>query len=670
MIYPLSTLYAGSVEQIPFFHYYPGHKALIIGTYGCNLDCKYCMNQHLLNEPSNFFDLAPEQVAAKAKTSGCDLISFSANEPAVSFDYFIDIAEAAKEYGIITGCSTNGLFNDSQLDKLKNSIAFANVSLKGPSEQFYHEMCSAGSPQRVLTTVNELHANSVHVEVTTPYVPWITPDEMFSMAEMIGNVSPHIPWHIFRLLPEYKLTDIAQPGIDDLLEMKNRVLKYLSYIYLENFASSHWVDTCCPQCDSLLLQRISTRGCGAHLMKIQITDGACPVCSRPVDIIGQAAIVDLLSLDEVDPRTGLIDVGGWQSYVDMGSGVPKTEGQQSPARHIISKHPYPGDMNFEADQWVVDVALDIIPEIKPDLMVLTFSQPSLVGRHMPDIETYRSFVNNTISEVERFISQAAMEYLIVGLGDLNDTKGVINLEQHIRGAASADEGIACLYDCTPVDAERVKQLEGVRSVITRQEMQTRLGHALDPDIFGTFFVLAHSGYQFLALSSSSRYAYRQPAQDTRIPVMTSLDRSPGSIRDIREIAGEIVIRQKRRLALILIEGIGLKTFPLDSQPADNSINGIVYSSTLLQYMVISTGQAVFPTFFGYPLWKTSPLVNPFSRHTPFLQSCLTRDIIAAGMKSVSIGNRSIMTHTAFPASLSVECHCASLHNYGSLEVTL
>nr|HOO45057.1 radical SAM protein [Deltaproteobacteria bacterium] len=108
MMYPLTNLYLGFIERIPFFHFHPGSRTMCIGTYGCNLDCIYCMNQHLLNEPAFFFDLSPAQVVQKAAASDAGAISFSANEPAVSFSYFMDIAGEARDKGIPMGCSSNG----------------------------------------------------------------------------------------------------------------------------------------------------------------------------------------------------------------------------------------------------------------------------------------------------------------------------------------------------------------------------------------------------------------------------------------------------------------------------------------------------------------------------------------------------------------------------------
>ena len=38
------------VESIPFYHAYPGSRCLVIGTAGCNFDCRYCSNSYVAKE--------------------------------------------------------------------------------------------------------------------------------------------------------------------------------------------------------------------------------------------------------------------------------------------------------------------------------------------------------------------------------------------------------------------------------------------------------------------------------------------------------------------------------------------------------------------------------------------------------------------------------------------
>lgn len=665
MKYPLTTLYPSYVEGIPFFHYRPGARVLIVGTHGCNLDCKYCMSQHLLNEPAYYFDLSPEQIVKKAVKADCRLISFTANEPAVSFDYFRDIAEAAADAGIPVGCSSNGLFSDPQLRELVQFLSFANISIKGPDKAFYREICGAGSPERVFDCIRRLRENGIHVEATTPYLPRITEAGMAHIARTLGGIDETIPWHIFRLLPEYKLSESARPGVSKLVRFKTGLQDYLNHIYLLNFPATLWIDTWCRQCGRKLLSRIS-KGFGGVLVDVDLVDGKCPKCGTSADISGNAAVDIDCTVESPDPRTGYIEADGWKATVAMGSGCPVDNADRVPEIRRLQQFPYPGDMDTAADNWVTNSALSVLDGYHPDFIVMTYAQAALTGRHQREDDRYETIAANEFREIERFRQTSGYDVMVVGLGDLVRTEGVVNLEKHIEGVASADEGIACLYHAEPDDAVRVSGLEGVQEVISSYELRNRIGVEWEIKEPGRYFVVPEPGYRFLALSSASRYSYRTDGMHTHIPIWATVD-IPDSITGIRQCLRDQVMDGKK-IALMLLDGIGFKHFDFKAGSIANTVGGIPCACTPHQMAIISTGRPVFEPFFAYPRWRMSRRINPFSLSTSYLPECLTRDITRVGKIAVSVGNKSIITHSMFPGNLSLECHCMALHNFGSLAV--
>ncbi|MDD2389404.1 MAG: radical SAM protein [Desulfobacterales bacterium] len=665
MKYPLTTLYPSYIEGIPLFHYRPGTRVLVVGTHGCNLDCKYCMSQHLLNEPAYYFDLSPKQIIKKAVTAGCRLISFTANEPAVSFDYFKDIAEAAADAGIAVGCSSNGLFSDAQLSELVQFLSFANISIKGPDKKFYQEICGGGSPERVFDCIRLLRENGIHVEATTPYLPRIAEAGMAHIARTLGSIDDSIPWLVFRLMPEYKLSETARPKVSDLVRFKIRLQEYLNHIYLLNFPATLWIDTCCRQCGHKLLTRMS-KGFGAVLVDVALADGLCPECGASADIIGNAAVDTDQTVETPDPRTGYIEADGWKATVAMSSGCLAGNEDRRPGIESLQQRPYPGDMDMAADNWVTDTALSVLDMYHPDLMVMTYAQAALTGRHQCEEEQFKNIAVNLFAEIERFKKASGYEVMVVGMGDLVRTRGVINLEKHIEGVASAEEGIACLYHTGSDDADQVARLTGVREVISSHDLEKRIGVQWDIKESGRYFVIPEAGYRFLALSSASRYSYRTDGMHSNIPIWATLD-IPDAITGIRQCIFNHVMSGKK-IALMLLDGIGFKDFELKAASIANTVGGIPCACTPHQMAIISTGRPVFEPFFAYPRWRISRRVNPFSLSTSYLPDCLTRDITRAGKIAVSVGNKSILTHSMFPGDLSIECHCMALHNFGSLAV--
>lgn len=655
----LSTLYATYVEGIPFFQFHPGAAVLAIGTTGCTLDCSYCMNRHLLRGPNLAYDLTPQQVVDKALAADARVISFSANEPAVDFKLFMDIARAAADAGLMTGCSTNGLFSEAQLGELCAHVDCVNVSYKGPDREFYREVCRGGSPEKVLHTIGALTEAGVHVEVTTPYVPQFSRETMLFMAENLAAVDRRIPWHVFRLLAEYRLEGARETSIDEMEALRDEAAEMLPYIYLENFATSPWLDTRCPECGALLVRRMGRGGCGGDLFDVDLVDGCCPRCSRRADIRGDIHVPGEENVLP-DPRRALIDVGGWQNTVSMATGLGETGPVPDGLGELLAAHPYPGDMTPESDAWVTDLALDALKESQPDLVTLAYAQCSFVARHR--YNEYDAYVEHLEHAVDRFVAESGYEPVIVGLGDMAPCRGVLDMEGRISGVASADDGLACLYGANAHEADSLRKLEGVERVLARQEMEDLIGEPLDG--YGDWFVLPEEGWQMLVFSSSSgRVQEALPAISSSLPVW-----APFAVPDtLAELRGAVLNRVAagRKVALIVCEGVGMDRFPFGGPELQQVSAPVIAAGTPHLYMILATGRVLHPRCMAYAHWTSPRRTNPFARSYPFLQDSLVQQV--AG-ETLSVGNRSQLTHAAFPADLSLECHCASLHRFGAMGV--
>src|SRR5215472_12377674 len=85
------------IEKKFFFHVSPGSQTLSLGTPGCNLRCKYCINwrvsQRGVAESETM--VAPENIIADALAHHVDCIAFTYTEPTIFFEYAQDIAQSA-----------------------------------------------------------------------------------------------------------------------------------------------------------------------------------------------------------------------------------------------------------------------------------------------------------------------------------------------------------------------------------------------------------------------------------------------------------------------------------------------------------------------------------------------------------------------------------------------
>lgn len=277
----VSSINFDPIEKKPLYHFYPGSTILSLGTYGCNLRCFFCQNCTISQTgaepelPRTFY--TPEQIVALALEQPGNIgIAFTYNEPIVWFEYMYDIARLAKEAGLKTVMVTNGFINDEPLSELLDVIDAFSIDLKAFNEEFYTKVTSS-KLEPVKETLKQIKKAGKHLEVVNLVIPELNDDdESFSemtkwIAAELGNETV---FHISRYFPKYKLTTEATP-ITSIRRLKRIAGKYLAYVYTGNIYSEE-SDTCCTQCQSVLIKRngytISTPGLD--------TESKCKICGK------------------------------------------------------------------------------------------------------------------------------------------------------------------------------------------------------------------------------------------------------------------------------------------------------------------------------------------------------------------------------------------------------
>jgi len=142
---------------------------------------------------------------------------FSVNEVTVNLPSALAVAREAKRKGLVVGCSSNGYFTQEAADMMLEYFDFFNISLKSLSDDYYREHFGLKSAAPVRRNIEYL-ATRTHLEVTTTVVQTVNDHEVTAIAEYLAGIDPQMPWHIFRLLPEYKMKDMIHPDIKEISE--------------------------------------------------------------------------------------------------------------------------------------------------------------------------------------------------------------------------------------------------------------------------------------------------------------------------------------------------------------------------------------------------------------------------------------------------------------------
>src|SRR5206468_8720565 len=160
-------------------------------------------------------------------------------------------------------------------------IDAANIDLKGFTESFYRNLCSARLTP-VLETLEYLkQATEVWFEITTLLIP----GENDSPAELEGlsrwvmeHLGPDVPLHFTAFHPDWKMLDKpATPPAT--LHMARRIARGigLRYVYTGNIHDPMGQSTRCHACDALLIGRDWYDLTAWHLT----AEGRCMACGVP-----------------------------------------------------------------------------------------------------------------------------------------------------------------------------------------------------------------------------------------------------------------------------------------------------------------------------------------------------------------------------------------------------
>jgi pyruvate formate lyase activating enzyme len=280
----VSSLNLDPIEKKPLYHFYPGGRILSIGSYGCNLQCRFCQNHEISQcrpeqiEEGIRYD--PAEVASlAAKTPNNIGIAYTYNEPLIAIETILEIGSLVHRLGLKNVLVTNGYVNPAPLEMLLPLVDAWNIDLKGFSDGFYHHL-TASRLAPVKETLKRVRAFGSHLEVTNLVIPGSNDDEeLFEhMVEwMAGELGKNTVLHLSRYFPKHRLSVPPTPE-HTLLRLYEIARGHLDFVFLGNILTPAGQDTFCPSCHALLISRTAYK----TEVKGLAPDGTCRRCSTPV----------------------------------------------------------------------------------------------------------------------------------------------------------------------------------------------------------------------------------------------------------------------------------------------------------------------------------------------------------------------------------------------------
>ena len=280
--YPCS-INVDPIEKKPLFHFLPGTGIVSIATVGCNLHCKNCQNWQISqanpeDTPAAFWP--PEKLVAGTKYNRCPSLAYTYTEPIIYYEYTYDTAKLAREAGIRNVLVTAGYINAEPWKRLLEYVDAANIDLKGITEEFYRDICSA-TLKPVQQALILAKASGILVEVTNLIIPTLNdkPEQIHELCRWIkANLGRETPLHFSGFHPQYQMDKLPPTSLGALERAREiGMSEGLDYVYIGNVRSKEGENTYCPGCKGLLIGRK-----GYLILQNRLKDGRCPDCGREI----------------------------------------------------------------------------------------------------------------------------------------------------------------------------------------------------------------------------------------------------------------------------------------------------------------------------------------------------------------------------------------------------
>ncbi len=224
------------IEKKPLARFFPGSRILSLGSWGCNMRCPWCQNDHISRGPVRSVHVTPEQIITRAlelRGYGNIGIAYTYNEPLIMPEFILDTAFPAHEAGLKNVLVTNGMGDPAILRELLPAIDALNIDLKSIRADHYAKI--GGDLDTVLENIR-LSAGSAHVEVTTLIVPGFndSEEEMKELAETLAAIDPEIPLHVTRFFPAAEMITTPPTPVRTVYRMAELARGSLKYVFTGN----------------------------------------------------------------------------------------------------------------------------------------------------------------------------------------------------------------------------------------------------------------------------------------------------------------------------------------------------------------------------------------------------------------------------------------------------
>ncbi|HEY8499342.1 MAG TPA: anaerobic ribonucleoside-triphosphate reductase activating protein [Clostridia bacterium] len=183
---------AGIIKQS--FVDYPGSIAAAVFTRGCNMNCVFCHNRHILGSEGQKNNIDEERVLnfLEKRKGLLDGVVISGGEPALQPDLEVFI-QKVKYMGYAVKLDTNGTFPDIVMKLVKKGLLdYIAMDVKAPLEK-YGEICRCSiERKRISESISVIMNSGIDYEFRTTCCPQLDNDDLIEIGKLVYGAKKYV----------------------------------------------------------------------------------------------------------------------------------------------------------------------------------------------------------------------------------------------------------------------------------------------------------------------------------------------------------------------------------------------------------------------------------------------------------------------------------------------
>lgn len=274
----VATALLGTIEQTPFYHFFPATRALHVGSSGGNAHSIHGLPTVTINEERRGREVDPDklvEVGIKQRARG---LVWDCSEPTIWFEYVLASTKLADARGMYTAFKTNGYIEEAPLRTIGHYLDGWLVELIGLNSSMYRHLRRAPRYEQILEmTALAQREFKCHVEVSTPLYAGLNDDaeNLSRVAEWIRlALGAQVPWQV-------SLATGRELNIEGHAALERAraagLAAGLQFVYV-NDGSGEAINTYCPNCKALVISRLGDE------VRANLTLGHCGKCDYNINI--------------------------------------------------------------------------------------------------------------------------------------------------------------------------------------------------------------------------------------------------------------------------------------------------------------------------------------------------------------------------------------------------